>query len=149
VAQCRGAGQNTGMTRHVVAPVADLPPGARKALTVNGRPIVVLNVGGAFHGLLDRCPHQGAALSAGVLGGIAQGEEPGRVTYTRDGEFLRCPWHGWEFDVRTGQSWCDPSRVRTRTYPVAVAHGGELVQGPYIAETFPVTVEEDYVVIEL
>ncbi len=149
MAQTDGAKQNGAMTRHVVARAADFPPGARKTLAVNGRPIVVLNVGGAFYGLLDRCPHQGAALSAGVLGGIALGEEPGRVTYTRDGEFLRCPWHGWEFDVRTGQSWCDPARVRTRTYPVAVAPGGELVQGPYVAETFSVTVEEDYVVIEV
>ena len=43
----------------------------------------------------------------------------------------------------------DPDRVRTRTYPVEVASGGELVPGPYVAEKIPVTVDDDYVVIEL
>jgi 3-phenylpropionate/trans-cinnamate dioxygenase ferredoxin subunit len=137
------------MSRHVVAAVCDLPIGARKTLTVNGRPIVVFNVHGTFFGLLDRCPHQGANLSKGILGGLAHGEEPGKIRYVRQGEFLRCPWHGWEFDIRTGQSWCDPDRVRARTYPVAVASGGQVVQGPYVAETFPVSVEDDYVVIEV
>ena len=136
-------------TRHVVAAVRDLPAGARKTLTVNGRPIVVFNVQGDFFGLLDRCPHQGASLSKGIVGGLAQGDQPGEVRYSRDGEFLRCPWHGWEFDIRTGQSWCDPDRVRTKTYPVEVASGEQLVKGPYLAETFPVTIEDDYLVIEV
>ncbi len=67
----------------------------------------------------------------------------------RKGEMLRCPWHGWEFDIRTGQSWCDPQRVRARLYPVAVEPGAEVVKGPYVAETFPVSVEQDYVVLEM
>jgi nitrite reductase/ring-hydroxylating ferredoxin subunit len=137
------------MTRHIVAPVGELPSGSRKALTVKGRPIVVFNLDGEFFGLLNRCPHQGASLSDGVLGGLVEGDEPGKVRCTRQGEILRCPWHGWEFDIRTGQSWCDPDRIRTRTYPVAVAPGGQLVKGPYVAETIPVTVEEDYLVIEV
>ena len=135
-------------TRHVVAAVRDLPAGARKTLTVNVRPIVVFNVQGDFFGLLDRCPHQGASLSKGIVGGLAQGDQPGEVRYSRDGEFLRCPWHGWEFDIRTGQSWCDPARIKARAYPVEVAAGQSVVQGPYIAETVPVTVEQDYVVVD-
>ena len=145
------------MSRHIVAAVRDLPPGTRKAVTLKGRPIVVFNLAGEFFGLLDRCPHQGACLSDGIIGGIAQGDGPGAIRYTRVGEFLRCPWHGWEFDIRTGQSWCDPERIRTRTYPVAVAKAGGPVEfpaggpveGPYVAETVPVRVEEDYVVVEL
>jgi 3-phenylpropionate/trans-cinnamate dioxygenase ferredoxin subunit len=137
------------MSRHVVAAVSDLPDGERKAVTVKGRPIVLFNLHGQFFGLLNRCPHQGASLSEGFLGGLLQGEEPGKVRCTRPGEIIRCPWHGWEFDIRTGQSWCDPQRVRTRTYPVAVAQGEELVQGPLVAETVPVTVEEDYLVVEV
>lgn len=137
------------MSKHVVAAVRDLPAGSLKAVSVNGKPIVVFNVQGEFFGLLDRCPHQGALLSKGFLGGLLQGDEPGRVRCTRMGEIIRCPWHGWEFDVRTGKSWCDPSRLRTRAYPVAVARGGELVEGPYVAETVPVAVENDYVVVEV
>jgi nitrite reductase/ring-hydroxylating ferredoxin subunit len=137
------------MSRHIVAAVRDLPIGGRKAVTVNGRPIVVFNVGGEYFGLLNRCPHQGACLSDGILGGIAQGDGPGKVRYTRQGEFLRCPWHGWEFDIRTGRSWCDPQHVLARTYPVAVTQGTQLVERPYVAETFPVSAEEEYLVVEV
>jgi 3-phenylpropionate/trans-cinnamate dioxygenase ferredoxin subunit len=137
------------VTKHVVAAVHELPAGSRKAVTIKGRPIVVFNLHGEFFGLLNRCPHQGAPLSEGFLGGLLQGEEPGKVYCTRLGEIIRCPWHGWEFDVRTGQSWCDPARIHARSYPVSVARGPQLVKGPYVAETVPVTVEAEYVVIEV
>jgi nitrite reductase/ring-hydroxylating ferredoxin subunit len=61
----------------------------------------------------------------------------------------RLPWHGWEFDIRTGQSYCDPSHVRVRAYDASVAHGEDVLKGPYKAETFKVSIEEDYVVINL
>ncbi|MFC7538872.1 Rieske (2Fe-2S) protein [Siccirubricoccus deserti] len=48
------------MSKHVVAAVADLPPGSRKLVMVKGRPIAVFNIGGDFFGLMNRCPHQGA-----------------------------------------------------------------------------------------
>ena len=66
----------------------------------------------------------------------------------RVGELLRCPWHGWEFDMRNGQSWFDPKRVKVRSYPVAVESGEELQKGPYVAEIFSVHVEDSYVIIE-
>ena len=53
------------MTRHVIAPVDELPPGTRKFLTIDQRPIAVFNINGEFFGLLNRCPHQGAALCGG------------------------------------------------------------------------------------
>ena len=62
---------------------------------------------------------------------------------------VKCPWHGWEFDIKTGQSWCSPMRVRVRPYPVDVESGGELVKGPYVAERFNVSVEDDYIVVEV
>ena len=49
------------MARHVIAPVDELPPGTRKFLTIDERPIAVFNVKGEFFGLMNRCPHQGAA----------------------------------------------------------------------------------------
>jgi hypothetical protein len=42
----------------------------------------------------------------------------------------RCPWHGWEFAIRNGQSYFDPKRVKVRSYPVVVASGEELQKGP-------------------
>ena len=136
------------MARHVIAPVNELPPGTRKFLEIEGRPIAVFNIKGEYFGLMNRCPHQGAALCEGPLIGLASSSDPGEIEYTKLGEILRCPWHGWEFDIRTGQSWCDPTRVRARPYTVSVQPGTRLVAGPYVAETVPVSVENDYVVVE-
>jgi 3-phenylpropionate/trans-cinnamate dioxygenase ferredoxin subunit len=136
------------MSKHVVAAVRDIPPGSRRLVTVRGRPIAIFNIGGEFFGLFNRCPHQGGSLCEGELSGLVESDQPGEYRYTRRGEILRCPWHGWEFDIRTGQSWCDPARIQTRAYPVEVATGQTVVQGPYVAETVPVTVEEDYVVVD-
>ncbi len=137
------------MSKHVVARAADIPPGGRKLVTVRGRPIAVFNLGGTFYGLLNRCPHQGGPMCEGVLTGLIEADTPGTYRYSREGEVLRCPWHGWEFDIRTGQSWCDPDKVTLRNYSVEVAPGQRVVEGPYVAETIPVTVEEEYVVVEV
>ncbi len=137
------------MAKHVVARVAEIPPGERKLVTVRGRPIAVFNLGGTFYGLLNRCPHEGGPMCEGILTGLIEADTPGEYRFTRQGEVLRCPWHGWEFDIRTGQSWCDPGKVALRTYPAEIASGAALVQGPYMAETIPVAVEDDYVVVEV
>ncbi len=136
------------MPRYVVATTDEIAPGDRKAFTVEGREIVVFNVGGDYVGLLNRCPHQGGKLCDGVLTGVVTSEEPGTFEYARPGEMIRCPWHGWFFDIRTGQSWGEPERVRTKAYDVAVSTGGELVEGPYQAETIEVMTDRDYVVVQ-
>ena len=137
------------MTKHVVAAVRDVPPGGRKLVNVRGRPIAVFNLAGQFYGLLNRCPHQGGSLCEGLLTGLVIADVPGEYRIERPGEIIRCPWHGWEFDVRTGQSWCDPDKIAARKFPTEVLAGGALVQGPYVAETIAVRVEQDYVVVEL
>ena len=136
------------MTKHVVAAAAEFPPGTRKVISVDGRAIVVFNADGEYFGLLDRCPHNGGSLSQGVLTGLLQATEPGKYQYSRPGEVIRCPWHGWEFDIRTGKSFCTGIRARARNLPVMVEPGTSVLEGPYRAETVPVTVEESYVVVE-
>ncbi len=142
------------MSRHVVAAARDIPPGGRRLVTVRGRPIAVFNIKGEFFALLNRCPHQGGSLCEGAITGLVLADQPGEYRYERVGEIIRCPWHGWEFDIRTGQSWCEPSRIATKQYPVEVAGGGALiegglVQGPYVAETLAVSVEENYIVVDV
>jgi len=134
--------------KHVVAVVSEIPPGGRKLVAANGRAIVVFNLGGEFFALANRCPHRGGSLCEGRLTGLVQSDEPGHYNYSRRGEIIRCPWHAWEFDIRTGKSWCDPERVRARNFAVSVEKGAKLVEGPYVAEIFPVRVEDDYVVVE-
>jgi nitrite reductase/ring-hydroxylating ferredoxin subunit len=136
------------MAKHVIAPLRDFPAGSRRLVDVKGRAIVVFNVNGEFFALANRCPHQGGSLVQGHLVGLIEASEPGCYRYSRRGEIIRCPWHGWEFDLRTGKSWCEPDRVRARQFAVSIAAGAKLVEGPYVAETFPVRIEDDYVVLE-
>ena len=79
---------------------------------------------------------------------------PGEYHYDADRKLLVCPWHSWEFDLATGRSWFDPAKTRVRPYEVVVESGRSLreggdgrVPGPYVADTVPVTVEGDYVVV--
>jgi nitrite reductase/ring-hydroxylating ferredoxin subunit len=136
------------MPRHVVARAEELPPGSRKLVHVAGRDIVILNIKGELFALSDKCPHKGGSLARGKLTGLVVSAEPGTYQYSRAGEMLRCPWHGWEFDVRTGRSWCDPNRLRLMNYKVSVEPGAAVVAGPYVAETFAVAVEDAYIVVE-
>ena len=137
------------MTRHVVATVDQIPPGERMLVTVNGREIGIYNVGGEYFGIGNRCPHNGGSLCKGRVVGLVEASVPGSYQFSRRGELVRCPWHGWEFDIRTGQSYCDPKRFRAKAYPVNIESGASVVKGPYVAETLKVSVENDYVVVEL
>jgi nitrite reductase/ring-hydroxylating ferredoxin subunit len=137
------------MSKHVVATVDEIPPGGRKLVTVRGRQIAVFNLSGEFFGLFNRCPHQGGPMCEGVLTGLVESAAPGEYRYSRAGEIIRCPWHGWEFDVRTGRSFCDPSKIAVRSYPMEVAAGQAVQDGPYVAETVPVMIEARYVVVEM
>jgi len=141
----------TGSVRSVVVARADeIAPGERKLVTVGGRSIGVFNVGGEYYALRNRCPHQGGPLCEGFQFAPLQATVPGEP-YDRgdDGTIIRCPWHGWEFDVRTGGSWFDPQRMRVRSYPTRVQDGAELDEVELHAETYPARRDGDYVVVEL
>src|ERR1700722_20268696 len=137
------------MPRHVVASVDEIAPGTCKIVSIAGRAICVFNGERAFYALINRCPHDGAPVSRGPILWRFESDHPGEYRLTHLGEMLRCPWHGWEFDIKTGQSWCHPDSVKARTYPVTVLDGETLAKGPFVAETVPVTVEQNYVVVEL
>ena len=136
------------MAKHVIADVDDIPPGGRKLVEVNGRAVVVFNLGGEFFALNNRCPHRGGSLCQGRQTGLVESDGPGNYRYSRPGEIIRCPWHGWEFDIRTGQSFCRAVRAKARPLPVKVEAGSDIVEGPYKAETVEVRVEDEYVVVD-
>ena len=92
-----------------VAAPADLPPGASRAVWVGDVPVALFNVAGTVYAIDNVCPHAGGPLSHGVRSGPC-------------GEFVTCPWHGWRFDVRTGQSPHLPGE-QVRTFPVRVVEG--------------------------
>ena len=98
----------------------EIPPGSRKIVRVAGRSIGVFNVDGEFYAIRNRCPHQGAPLCEGKLWGVLKADVPGSFEYDSTKEIITCIWHGWEFSIKTGQSWCDPRRLRVRSYNVTV-----------------------------
>jgi nitrite reductase (NADH) small subunit len=108
--------------RHAVCAASEIPPGGRRIVEVDGRSIGVFNVAGRFYALHNGCPHKGGALCEGPVCGTVLPTEDRSFAYGRDGEILRCAWHGWEFEIRTGRALVDPA-VRARTYPVAVVDG--------------------------
>ena len=136
------------MERHVVARAGEIAPGGRKTVTVKGREIALFHTQAGYFAILNRCPHEGAALCHGYLVGLAQSDRVGEFHLDKQGEILRCPWHGWEFDLRSGQSWCDPTHTFVKAYAITVEPGAEVVKGPFVAETFPVTVEGEYLVLQ-
>jgi 3-phenylpropionate/trans-cinnamate dioxygenase ferredoxin subunit len=101
-----------------VAAVADLPPGSRKIVTVAGPSIGVFNINGEFRAVLNICPHELAPVCRGHLRGTTLPSAPGEFVWGRTGEILACPWHGWEFDLRTGECLVDKRRLRL--FPVEV-----------------------------
>jgi 3-phenylpropionate/trans-cinnamate dioxygenase ferredoxin subunit len=142
------------MSKHIVATVNEIPVGGRKLVEVEGRSIGVFNLGAEFFALKSRCPHQGGPLCEGKVGSLVEADAPGDYALSRPGEMLRCPWHGWEFDIRTGQSWWRPARMRVAQYPVTVEDGAALQsagwqKGPYVAETYRVEVNQQYVLVEI
>ena len=85
---------------------ADVAPGKTAEVVADGRIFAVYNVDGNFHVLDGICPHAGGPLGKGVL-------ENGTVT---------CPWHGWQFDVATGQHCLNETICQT-SYDAEVIDG--------------------------
>ncbi|GAB4444215.1 MAG: Rieske (2Fe-2S) protein [Anaerolineae bacterium] len=98
---------------------ANLQPGEKRLVEVDGKRIGVFNVAESYYALLNYCPHMGGNLCEGPVTGTAVSSEPGRFEYGLDGELVRCSWHGWEFEIKTGRCLAD-ERMRARLYPVTV-----------------------------
>ena len=137
-------------TRYVVAEVGEIPPGGRKIVDLDGISVGVFHINGSYFAILNWCPHQGARLCEGKLWSSLESSVPGEYTTSRPDEIIACIYHGWEFDLRTGQSRCEPERLRVRAYDVRVEPGDKVAQGdPLTAQTFAVSQEGNYIVVDL
>lgn len=148
------------MARHVVAKVGEIPSGGRKVVDLDGHSVGVFHVEGEYYALLNWCPHQGARLCEGRLWSGLEGNLPGDYQTRTDRAVIACIYHGWEFDLRTGRSVCEPERLRVRAYEVTVEpdhhssdQDGAMLGRPSrtnaTARTFPVTVEHGNIVVDL
>lgn len=76
-----------------IASKCELKPGSGKVVVIEDRPIALFNIGGEYVALDNTCPHRGGSLGDGEV----------------DGETVSCPWHGWEFNCRTGDAVENPT----------------------------------------
>lgn len=166
-------------SRYVVGLARELADGEHMIVVVNNRSIGIYNLKGKFYGLLNHCPHRGAELCKGRLQSDIVSPRPGEYSYDATERMLVCPWHGWEFDIPTGQSYFDPKGVRARPFEIDVENGQAVitevaagqtsltpdeyaavavdaqpdatgrVPGPYQAETIQISVEDDYLVVNM
>jgi nitrite reductase/ring-hydroxylating ferredoxin subunit len=116
----------SGDMRQTVCRKHELGPGEMISGQVGPFPVVVIRASdGTLHAMVAKCLHQGGPLDKGRLyehmsGGTDVNE------YVPEGyEILKCPWHGYEYDIRTGCVLADPSR-RLQTFTV-VEEGDEIV----------------------
>ena len=86
-----------------VANISELHSGACKAIELNGKTVALFNVDGTVYALDNICLHRGGPLGDGSL----------------EGEVVTCPWHQWQYNVRTGEM-CGNRAVKVATYPVQV-----------------------------
>lgn len=114
-------------SRHVVCDADELPHGARAIVDIDGRSVGVFNVGGTLYALLNRCPHRGAPLCQGTIGGTMLPSDPHQYVYGLEDRLLRCPWHGWEIDLATGRPMFDPTRATVKRFNVDVEDGEVVV----------------------
>jgi len=106
--------------RHRVCSVDEIRAEGCRVADVRGRRICVLSVDDRFYALRNQCPHKGAPLCAGTVTGTFLPSLPGEYVYGMEKRVLRCPWHGWEFDLETGRSLFQPDDVRVKVYRVTV-----------------------------
>ena len=109
--------------RHIVATAEEIAPGARKIVTIGGREIGVFNLNGQYYALRNVCPHKGAPLCKGRQRPLMVAADDFDIRYEREDEILKCPWHLWEFDIKTGRSMHDEN-LRAQSYRVSQEDDG-------------------------
>jgi nitrite reductase (NADH) small subunit len=89
-----------------VARADDVPPGAARVVKAGERELALFNVEGTFYATQNDCLHLGGPLGHGELEGCV----------------LSCPWHGWQYDVTTGENEFDRA-LALETFEVVVEDG--------------------------
>ena len=94
------------MALHPVGRLEEFPVGSASAVTLGEREIAIFHLEDGLYALDNRCPHRGGPLAEGI---ISQ-------------DVVSCPWHLWDFDIRSGQCLTGPNLCQS-TYRVVVQDG--------------------------
>ena len=84
---------------------------------VNDRDYGIYQIGDEYFALRNKCPHRGGSICEGPTTGTAErvdiNKDGPKFNYVKEHELVRCSWHGWEFDIKSGQCLAD-SRLKAR-----------------------------------
>lgn len=111
--------------------VEEFEAGSRKLLEVDGQEIVVFRHNERFYALDNTCLHQGGPVGEGVIKGrvcavLDEDKRLVREEFSEDSIQIVCPWHGWAYDIQSGE-FAGNSKMRLTTYDVDVRDGGVYV----------------------
>ena len=81
----------------------EVPEGTGLAKDFDGKSVALFNLAGTFYAINNICAHRGGPLGEGSF----------------EGEEVMCPWHGWQYNVKTGECSTSPS-ICQKKYPVKV-----------------------------
>ena len=118
-------------SEYIVRRAEELDDGERCLVDIAGREVAVFRHDGEFHAYLNWCPHQGGPCCEGSLSGtFGASYDPEtaetELTWEDEGAVLNCPWHGWEYDIDSGDCLSRPD-VELVSYPVEVRDGDVVV----------------------
>ncbi len=124
-------GDGDQMTELFAGRADEYGEGSRKVVRDGDAEIGVFRVGEKFYAYENTCLHQGGPVCEGMILGKVEtvlGEERGVVEerFSEEEIHVVCPWHGWEYDIATGECAAD-RRLRLKKYEVAQREGGVYV----------------------
>jgi nitrite reductase/ring-hydroxylating ferredoxin subunit len=93
-----------------VCKASEIKAGCAKSIEIDGKALGVFNIDGKYYAINDVCGHRGGPLAEGEL----------------DGTTVICPWHGWRYNVTTGENELLPN-LPTQKYEVKVEEDDVLV----------------------
>jgi nitrite reductase (NADH) small subunit len=115
--------------KHDICGVDEVPAGSKRAIKIGATPaVLVRHEDGTFYALRDSCAHMGARLSEGRFQPRMESDGNGCYEVSSTDWVVRCPWHGFEFDIKSGRCLGDPAGFGVRTYTVSVEDGRVVVE---------------------
>jgi len=115
-----------------IGSLSEFADGKIRTVCVDGREVGIARWNGALYAVHNLCTHQSGPVCDGILSGRLTAAFPGDMVIDTRIPILACPWHGWEFDLRTGRALHD-AQARLRIFPVRVENDRVLVEvGPTV-----------------
>ena len=120
-------GRSMAKQEIVVTESAQLQDGERKIVPVNGTEVGVYRVEGKLYAYENLCHHQGGPACEGLLMPkveqvLAEDRTYKRRAFNYNEWHIVCPWHAWEYDLKTGE-YVVNRKIRLRKFEVVEKDG--------------------------